>query len=89
MPKVALPVMVHVPDCAQGVPGSGLRPCAGQLISDPGGLTQYGAVIAQLPPGLKSAVRHWQEVILIDDGEVLRCTGAAAARPTGRAARHG
>ncbi|MGL4322241.1 MAG: cupin domain-containing protein [Paracoccaceae bacterium] len=36
-------------------------PYAYQLLSDPGGLSQFGAFIEELPPGSRSGHRHWHE----------------------------
>jgi uncharacterized cupin superfamily protein len=100
MPKVTLPPMVQESDSAHRVLGGGLGPYAAQLISDPGGLTQYGAFIEELPPGSRSSFRHWHEtedemvyvlsgeVILIEDVETPLRAGEAAAWPAGLAVGH-
>ena len=61
MPKVALPPVQAAEDAAHPILGGGLGPYAYQLLSDPGGLTQYGAFIEILPPGSRSSFRHWHE----------------------------
>ena len=60
MPKLALPPFV-TEDYAHPITGGGLGPYRYQLLSDPGGLTQFGAFIEELPPGSYSGQRHWHE----------------------------
>lgn len=101
MPKV------RVPDWVQGAaydhpvikaPDPG--PYHYQLLSDPGGLTQFGAFIEELPPGSSSGQRHWHatedemvlilagEAVLVEDSETLLRPGDAAAWPAGLAMGH-
>lgn len=55
--------------------GPGPGPYRYQLLSDPGGITQFGAFIEELPPGSRSGHRHWheaeEEMILMLSGEVV------------------
>lgn len=51
MPKVDLPPFVTEDDTTHPVLGGGIGPYRYQLISDPGGLSQFGAFIEELPPG--------------------------------------
>lgn len=99
MPKVALLPFV-TDDSPHPVLGGGLGPYRAQLISDPGGLTQFGAFIEELPPGSVSGRRHWHETedemvlilqgeaVLVEDGETLLRAGDAAAWPAGLAIGH-
>jgi uncharacterized cupin superfamily protein len=80
--------------------GGGLGPYAYQLLSDPGGLTQFGAFVEILPPGSKSGFRHWHEgedemvmmlsgeVVLVEDAETLLCPGDVACWPAGQGIGH-
>ena len=94
MPKLALPPIVHVTNEAHPILGPGPGPYAYQLLSDPGGLTQFGAFIETLPPGSASGHRHWHEgedemviiiageaVLVDDDGETLMQAGDVASFP--------
>jgi uncharacterized cupin superfamily protein len=100
MPKVAIPEIVHEADGHHRVLGGGLGPYGYLLISDPGGLTQYGAFVEELPPGSRSSFRHWHEtedemvymlsgeVVLIENEETILRPGEAAAWPAGLAVGH-
>lgn len=80
--------------------GGALGDYAFQLLSDPGGLTQFGAFIEILPPGAKSSFRHWHEaedemvvmlageVVLVEDSEAVLRAGDVAAWPAGLAIGH-
>lgn len=52
-----------------------LGPYRAELISDTGGLTQFGAFIEELPPGSHSSYAHWHmsedEMLLVLSGEVV------------------
>ncbi|WP_299150626.1 cupin domain-containing protein [uncultured Tateyamaria sp.] len=68
---------------AQGETGdtdSPLGPYRAELISDTGGLTQFGAFIEELPPGSRSSHTHWHaaedEMILILSGTATLIEGA-------------
>jgi uncharacterized cupin superfamily protein len=64
-----------------------------QLLSDPGGLTQFGAFIEELPPGSSSGHRHWHETedemvyilsgqaVLVEDVETALTPGDAVCWP--------
>lgn len=85
---------------AHPVLGGGLGDYAYQLLSDPGGLTQFGAFIEILPPGARSSFRHWHEaedemvmmlagdVVLIEDQETPLRAGDVACWPAGLAVGH-
>lgn len=100
MPKVMLPPVQATEDAAHPILGGGLGPYAYQLLSDPGGLTQYGAFIEILPPGSRSSFRHWHEtedemvyilsgeVVLIEDSETPLRAGDCAAWPAGHPVGH-
>lgn len=71
-----------------------------QLLSDPGGLTQFGAFLEELPPGSRSGHRHWHEaedemilmlageVVLVEDQETLLRAGDVACWPAGHPVGH-
>lgn len=100
MPKVALPPIRSEADTAHPVLGAGGGPYSYQLLSDPGGLTQFGAFIEILPAGSKSSFRHWHEtedemiyllsgeVVLVEDSETTLRAGDVAAWPAGLAVGH-
>lgn len=48
-------------DYTHPVLGGGLGDYDFHLLSDPGGLTQFGCFVEILPPGSRSAFRHWHE----------------------------
>lgn len=60
-------------------PDDPLGPYRAELISDTGGLTQFGAFIEELPPGSHSSYAHWHaaedEMVLILSGEVVATEG--------------
>lgn len=101
MPKVANPTWVDADPYDHPViksPDPG--PYRYQLLSDPGGLTQFGAFVEELPPGSSSGQRHWHEdedemivmlageVVLVEDSETALRAGDAAAWPAGLALGH-
>lgn len=100
MPKLAPQPIQNARDQAHPVLGSGLGDFAFQLLSDPGGLTQFGAFIETLPPGARSSFRHWHEaedemvvmlegeVVLIEDRETPLRAGEMACWPAGLAVGH-
>jgi uncharacterized cupin superfamily protein len=71
-----------------------------QLLSDPGGLTQFGAFLEELPPGSRSGHRHWHEnedemvillqgtLTLVEDSETPLISGDVAAWPAGHPVGH-
>jgi uncharacterized cupin superfamily protein len=100
MPKVDLPPMVQETDSDHPVLGGGIGPYGYQLLSDPGGLTQFGAFIEELPPGARSGRRHWHEaedemiymlageVVLVEDIETPLHAGDCACWPAGAPIGH-
>ena len=80
--------------------GPGPGPYRYQLLSDPGGLTQFGAFIEELPPGSASGHRHWHEaedemvlmlsgqVVLVEEAETTLAAGDAAVWPAGHPVGH-
>lgn len=80
--------------------GGGLGDYAYQLLSDPGGLTQFGAFIEILPPGSRSSFRHWHAaedemvlilsgtVVLVEEQETLLHPGDVACWPAGLPVGH-
>ena len=93
MPKIIPPPMITETDTIHPILGGGIGPYGYQLLSDPGGLTQFGAFIEELPPGGTSGRRHWHEaedemivmlsgtVILIEDTETPLAAGDVACWP--------
>ncbi|MEF3046342.1 cupin domain-containing protein [Pseudotabrizicola sp. L79] len=59
--------------------GTPCGPYRAHLLSDTGGLTQFGAFIEILPPGSRSALKHWHaaedELIYMLAGVVTLCEG--------------
>lgn len=80
--------------------GGGLGPYAYQLLSDPGGLSQFGAFIETMPHGSATGFRHWHEaedelvimlageVVLVEDREDVLRPGDVACWPKGAAVGH-
>lgn len=66
-------------DTPHPILGRGPGPYRYRLISDPGGLSQFGAFVEELPPGSASGRRHWHEaedeMILMLSGEVVLAEG--------------
>lgn len=101
MPKVALPDWVEAEPYDHPViktPDPG--PYRYRLLSDPGGLTQFGAFIEELPPGSSSGQRHWHahedemilmlsgSVVLVEEVETPLQPGDAATWPAGTPVGH-
>lgn len=72
-----------------------------EWISEPGGLTQFGAFIHVLMPGTRSSIKHWHqsedELVYVLEGELtvvegetesIICPGDAAAFPQGNPVGH-
>lgn len=80
--------------------GNEAGPYRFRLLSDPGGLTQFGAFIEELPPGSSSSERHWHETedemiyvldghpTLIEDTETELTPGDAVCWPAGSGIGH-
>lgn len=91
---------VDAADIAHKILGPGLGAYRYQLISDLGGLSQFGAFIEELPPGAFSGHRHWHEAedemvymlsgeaVLIEDSETSLRAGDTACWPAGVAIGH-
>lgn len=100
MPKIDTQPWQDEPDPQHPVTGAGTGPYRYQLLSDPGGLTQFGAFIEELPPGSRSGHRHWHEtedemimvlsgqVVLVEDNETLLHAGDVAAWAAGSPLGH-
>jgi uncharacterized cupin superfamily protein len=100
MPKTALPDWIDEPAYTHPVIGQHPGPYRYRLMSDPGGLTQFGAFLEELPPGSRSGHRHWHEaedemiwmlegeVVLVEDEETLLVAGDVACWPAGRPTGH-
>ena len=78
-----------------------LGPFSAELMSDTGGLTQFGAFVETLPPGSASSDRHWHEgedefllvlsgtpTVIEEDGPHDLAPGDAACWPAGVANGH-
>jgi uncharacterized cupin superfamily protein len=77
------------------ITGPGPGPYAYRLMSDLGGLTQFGAFLEELPPGSSSGHRHWHETedemvyilqghaVLVEDSEIPLGAGDCACWPAG------
>lgn len=100
MPKVTLPDWCDETAYAHPVIADHPGPYRSRLLSDPGGLTQFGAFLEELPPGSRSGQRHWHEaedemilmlsgeLVLVEDVETTLCAGDVAAWPAGQAQGH-
>ncbi len=100
MPKVTLPDWADEAAYTHPVTGPHPGPYRYRLLSDPGGLTQFGAFIEELPPGSNSGHRHWHEaedemilmlegqVVLVEDVETILTPGDVAAWPAGHPVGH-
>lgn len=100
MPKLPSQPVQEARGYRHPVLGGGLGDYAYQLLSDPGGLTQFGALIEVLPPGAQSSFRHWHEAedemvlmlageaILVEDSETVLRVGDVACWPAGLAIGH-
>jgi uncharacterized cupin superfamily protein len=100
MPKVALPAWADETAYVHPVIGDHPGPYRYQLMSDPGGLTQFGAFVEELPPGSSSGHRHWHEtedemiwmlsgeVVLVEETETQLVAGDVATWPAGRPVGH-
>ncbi|MDM7933361.1 cupin domain-containing protein [Tabrizicola sp.] len=100
MPKVALPDWQDEKGHVHPVTGPHPGNYRYRLLSDPGGLTRFGAFVEELPPGSSSGHRHWHEaedemilmlsgeVVLVEDIETTLHPGDAAAWPAGQAVGH-
>jgi uncharacterized cupin superfamily protein len=100
MPRVTLPAWVEDTTYAHPVIGQHPGPYRYQLMSDPGGLTQFGAFLEELPPGSRSGHRHWHEaedemiwmiegeVVLVEETETTLRPGDVATWPAGRPVGH-
>ena len=100
MPKLTLPPFATEEDHQHPILGGGIGAYHYQLLSDPGGLTQFGAFIEELPPGSTSGRRHWHatedemilmlagEVVLVEEAETTLHPGDAACWPAGSPIGH-
>lgn len=100
MPRLDLPPFETVTADSHPVLGPGPGPYAFRLLSDPGGITQFGCFIEELPAGSSSGRRHWHEtedemiymlsgsVILVEDHETPLGPGDVACWPAGHPVGH-
>ena len=80
--------------------GNAAGPYRFRLLSDPGGLTQFGAFVEELPPGSASSERHWHETedemiyvlegtpTLVEDTALELSPGDAVCWPSGQGVAH-
>lgn len=80
--------------------GGGLGPYRHCVLGDPGGLSQFGVHLEELPPGSFSSFRHWHEAedeavyvlsghpVLVEDGETPLSPGDMACWPAGMPLGH-
>ena len=99
MPKLAPPDW-QTDNPVHPILGAGTGPYHYQLLSDPGGITQFGAFLEELPPGSRSGRRHWHEdedemivllageVVLVEDTETILRAGDVACWPAGHPVGH-
>lgn len=100
MPKLPPADFVWDRDTVHPVTGVDIGPYAHRILGDVAGLTQFGAHLECLPPGSRSALRHWHEtedelvhvlegeVWLIEETETLLRAGDTAAWPAGHPVGH-
>lgn len=93
-------VWQHDENPVHPVIGPGPGAYSSRLISDPGGLSQFGAFVETLPPGSASGHRHWHEaedemvyilsgdVVLVEDTETVLRAGGVASWPAGSPVGH-
>jgi uncharacterized cupin superfamily protein len=98
--KDTLPTFVAETTYTHPIIGQHPGPYAYQLLSDPGGLTQFGAFVEELPPGSRSGHRHWHEAedemvyilsgqgVLVEDAEIPLSPGDVACWPKGTPVGH-
>ncbi|KAB2785020.1 cupin domain-containing protein [Brucella anthropi] len=69
--------------CEEGPPDGPCGPNRAHWISEPGGLTQFGAFVEELPPGSRSSIKHWHssedEFVYVLEGAVTVVEGDAEA----------
>ena len=100
MPKITPPAWHDETGYVHPVTGPHPGPYRYQLLSDPGGLTQFGAFVEELPPGSSSGHRHWHaaedemifmlagEVVLVEDTETTLGPGDTACWQAGSPVGH-
>lgn len=100
MPKVTLPDWQDAAGSTHPVIAQSPGPCRTRLMSDAGGLTQFGAFLEELPAGSRSGHRHWHEaedemiwmlsgeVVLVEDTETTLCAGDVVCWQAGRPVGH-
>ena len=93
MPKLFPPPWTDETSYSHPVAKDHPGPYRYQLLSDPGGLTQFGAFLEELPPGSRSGHRHWHEaedemivmlsgtVVLVEETETTLSAGDVATWP--------
>jgi uncharacterized cupin superfamily protein len=100
MPRLVLPDWVTETSYTHPIIGAHPGPYRYQLLSDPGGLSQFGAFLEELPSGSNSGHRHWHEaedemivmlsgeVVLVEDSETTLRAGDVACWPAGHPVGH-
>lgn len=99
-PKIEAPDWTEEPAARHPVIDATYDAYAHRVLGDPGGLTQFGALLERLPPGASSGLRHWHEaedefvlllegeVVLVEDAETTLRPGDAAAWPANGGVGH-
>ncbi len=100
MPKLDIPDWVAETPGPNPLTGVDCGPYAHRALGDPAGLTQFGCHLQRLPPGSRSAQRHWHEVedelvyvlsgeiVLVEDEETVLRPGDAAGWAAGLPVAH-
>ena len=98
--KGTLPAFAQETIYTHPITGQHPGPYAYQLLSDPGGLSQFGAFIEELPPGSHSGHRHWHAAedemiyilsgtgVLVEDHDTPLHPGDVACWPAGTPTGH-
>lgn len=95
-----LPAVIPAPAYTHPIIAEHPGPYNYQVLSDPGGLSQFGAFIEELPPGSRSGHRHWHEAedemvyvlsgtgVLVENHESPLHPGDVACWPAGTPTGH-
>jgi uncharacterized cupin superfamily protein len=74
-----MPIVRPTQRIEERITDSPCGPSVAQWISEPGGLTQFGAFVELLEPGSRSSLKHWHsnedELVFVLEGEVTVVEG--------------